>query len=303
MTVYSLAHVSDLHLGPMPPLLLRDWNVKRGLGVLNWHRKRKRLHAPEAWATILADMKAARPDHIALTGDLVNVGLPAEHAAAAHWLADLGAPDDVTVVPGNHDIYTRLSGDPGIERWRPWMTGDDGTVGPVAGFPFARRRGPLLVIGMNSAEPTAPFVASGRVGSRQIDVVAEMLAEAGAEGLCRTVLIHHPPLPGQTKAGRDLRDAREFATMLADVGVEIVLHGHNHRDMVTTLETKVGTALISGIASGSMAAGGRGEPARYAVHAISRTNAGWHVESVLRGLDSAGGIGELGRAAIQLVRA
>ncbi|MFZ4807641.1 MAG: metallophosphoesterase family protein [Hyphomicrobiaceae bacterium] len=302
MSDTTIAHVSDLHLGPIPPLRLVDWNVKRGLGLLNWHRKRKRLHSAEAWGTVLADLTAHRPDHIALTGDLVNVGLPAEHAAAAQWLATLGRPEDVTVIPGNHDIYTRLWRDAGIARWQPYMSGDGGENGPVDGFPFLRRRGDLAIVALNSAEPTPPFVASGQVGARQIAAARDLLDAARRQGLFRCVLIHHPPLPGQARRGRNLRDAAALAAMLRAVGVEMVLHGHNHRDMVATFETASGRALVCGIASGSMALAGHGDGARYGLHAIRRTAGGWRIDSGLRGLDGSGGVGPLGRSVVELAR-
>ena len=63
------------------------------------------VHAPEALAGIVADIKAQKPDHVALTGDLVNISLPAEVRRAAEWLAGVGGPDRITVGPGNHEVY------------------------------------------------------------------------------------------------------------------------------------------------------------------------------------------------------
>ena len=36
-------------------------------------------------------------DHIIVSGDLTNLGLPGEHAAALDWLTALGAPDRVKI--------------------------------------------------------------------------------------------------------------------------------------------------------------------------------------------------------------
>ena len=58
-------------------------------------------------ARIVGDLKAQAPDHIAVTGDLVNISLAAEYAPARAWLDALGPPQDVTLVPGNHDAYVR----------------------------------------------------------------------------------------------------------------------------------------------------------------------------------------------------
>ncbi len=120
----TLAHISDLHL-PLPAgFAPRHWNVKRGLGYLNWHRGRRFVHTRETVDKLVADMRRQAPDHVAVTGDLVNIGLPVEYEAARAWLQDLGSPEHVTVVPGNHDIYVHLRADPGVGRWAPYMADD-----------------------------------------------------------------------------------------------------------------------------------------------------------------------------------
>ena len=58
-------------------------------------------------AKIVADMKAQAPDHIAVTGDIANIALPAEFTRGRDWLESLGDATDVTFVPGNHDVYVR----------------------------------------------------------------------------------------------------------------------------------------------------------------------------------------------------
>src|SRR6185312_15806218 len=101
---FTLAHLSDVHLQPMPPVGLGHWRPKRVLGYVNWVRNRKGVHLRQTIDLLASDMAAQKPDHIAVTGDLVNIGLPQEHALALAWLRDLGPADCVTVVPGNHDI-------------------------------------------------------------------------------------------------------------------------------------------------------------------------------------------------------
>ena len=180
----TIGHVSDLHLGPLPAFMPRHWNVKRALGVVNWMRKRRTLHQAHVWQLIRDDLKAQQPDHIVVSGDLCNLGLPGEHAAAAAWLHALGSPDTVTVVPGNHDIYCRLWTDPGVERWRGYMTSDDAgrryLADAAAGFPFVRMVRGLALVGVNSAIPTRPGEAVGEVGEAQLARLAATLARLGA---------------------------------------------------------------------------------------------------------------------------
>src|SRR5262245_25012223 len=166
--MFVLAHVSDPHLGPVPTPRLAELVGKRGLGFINWHRRR-RLHRPDVLDALVADLAAAAPDHIAVTGDLVNIALDGEFGAARQWLAGLGSPHDVTVVPGNHDAYVRAAIGFAGRHWDAFMRGDASSpLAPTARFPFVRRRGPVALIGLSTAVPTAPFMATGRLGADQL---------------------------------------------------------------------------------------------------------------------------------------
>jgi glycosyltransferase involved in cell wall biosynthesis len=111
---FTLAHFSDVHLSPIAGFTPRYWNAKRALGFMNWQRGRKAVHRRSTADRLIADALALRVDHIAITGDLINLGLPAEYEAAADWLRQIGPPERVTVIPGNHDVYTHIGGDAGI---------------------------------------------------------------------------------------------------------------------------------------------------------------------------------------------
>lgn len=259
---FTLAHLSDPHLGPLPPLALRHWNVKRGLGWVNWWRTRRHAHLGEVLGRILADVHAREPDHVAVTGDLINIGLPAEYEAAACWLATVGSPSGVSAVAGNHDVYCRLGGDPGIARWAAYMTGDGDALQPGArltghagladAFPYVRRLGGVAIVGVNSAIETWPVMAIGRVGAEQLERLAVILDGLGRERLVRVVLIHHPPLPGQAEPTHALRDARVLEAVLLRHGAELVLFGHKHRWMLETRATSTGTAVFAGVPSASL---------------------------------------------------
>lgn len=279
---FLLGHLTDLHLGPMPLLTPRHWNIKRALGVANWLHKRRHYHSRTAFEQMLAAVHAARPDHIAVTGDLVNVGLPSEHARAMATLQQIGAPAAVSVVPGNHDIYCRLWTDAGVERWQAHAMSDGATAG---GYPYLRQRGPVALIGVNSSVPTPPGIAQGEVGSRQLIALEGLLAKASAARLCRVVMIHHPPLVGQAPRQRALRDAALLTELLVRAGVELVIHGHNHRDEWHEIDTRVGRAVVVGVGSASMVRPRHDEPAaRAALYAIKANGNGWQVRVTRLGL-------------------
>ena len=289
----TLAHISDVHLSPVHGFPLRFLNVKRGLGYLNWHRSRRFVHQRLSLDLVVADLKAQQPDHIAVTGDLINLGLPSEYTVALSWLREVGPPSSVTAVPGNHDIYTVLHSDPGVARWAEYMRADKWGArfaeGGRDGFPFVRRLGPVALIGLNSAVATPPFIAAGELGQAQIAALARILDRVGQEGLGRVVLIHHPPLTGQAPRRRALRDAAQLERVLAEHGAELVLHGHNHCDGQVDFAWKRGRIPIVGIASGSAARVHRREPlGRYHLLFIGKDENGVRIECVTRGLNSTG---------------
>lgn len=247
----TLAHLSDIHLPPPRPYL-GSFCVKRLLGIASWYAARRRQHLAETVAAIVADIQSQAPDHIAVTGDLVNLGLAWEHAAAARWLATLGPPARVTAIPGNHDIYADMADAQGIGRWRSFATGDEAAASGEAAFPFVRCLGNVALIGLNSAIPTPPFRANGRLGADQLRRLGEILASLGTANLVRVVLIHHPPLPGQTGALRALQDANDLVEVLSRHGAELVLHGHNHCAMLAFTDGPVRPIPVVGVPSASL---------------------------------------------------
>ncbi len=88
--MFVLAHLSDPHLAPLPFPHPRELLSKRGLGYLNWLRKRRSIHRADMLTALVADLKDHAPDHIAVTGDLVNLSLTKEFAPALAWLEGLG---------------------------------------------------------------------------------------------------------------------------------------------------------------------------------------------------------------------
>jgi 3',5'-cyclic AMP phosphodiesterase CpdA len=290
MAPYVLAHLSDPHLGPLPRPRLGELLGKRATGFFNWRRRRHALHRSDILECIVADLKAQRPNHIAVTGDLVNIALPGEFPPARNWLESIGPPADVSLVPGNHDAYVRRAARHPQLHWGDYMRGDDGFApGPHAGaFPFVRRRGPLVLIGLSSAVPTPPFMATGRLGADQIARLDEMLARFAPEPMFRVVLIHHPPLSKRSERFKRLTDGDAFCAVLKRRGAELVLHGHDHVDSVVMLAGPRGKIPSVGVPSASQRRDGRHDPAAYHLYRIDARAGTWRCEMVTRGVATHG---------------
>jgi len=279
-----LAHLSDAHIGPIPRPRLRELLGKRATGYANWLHKRSRQHDMGLLARLVEDLLAQRPDHIVMTGDVVNIGLPAEIAAAREWLARLGAPRDVSFAPGNHDAYVPAAMPLLEETFASWTTGDDG----LSSFPYLRRRAGVALIGLTSGVPTAPFVASGRLGAEQCAKLEAVLAATKREGLARVVMVHHPPYRGGARPLRGLEDAGAFEGAIARQGAELVVHGHNHAQSLRFVPGPGGEVPVVGVASASARRGAHYPGAAYHLYEITRDGDRIRIEARARGIGEAG---------------
>ena len=261
MSVFTLAHLSDLHVTPIRVRRPLDFVNKRVLGALSWSLRRRHEYRPEVLAALVADVQAQESDHIAITGDLTNIALEDEFTASLPWLQKLGGPQHVSVIPGNHDTYTPKSE---AFPWTYWaeymcsrmpsemMRGAPGLPsGSATVFPTVRVFGQLAIIGVSTAHATAPFCASGTVGPPQLSRLERILRTLANTSLCRVVLIHHPPLDLPVSARRRLMDAAAFRAVLADAGAELVLHGHIHRTVKASIPGPHGPIPVVGVRASS----------------------------------------------------
>lgn len=287
--MFRLAHLSDVHLGPLPDVEYHQLVSKRALGYVNWHRNRRRFLHDSVIDSIVADMKAATPDHIAVTGDLVNLALDIEIDMARQWLATLGNPDDVSVVPGNHDAYVPGALDKVCRAWGAWMT-SDGETAPAdrRAFPYMRVRGDVALIGVTSARATAPFMANGFFRERQSHRVGQLLDDTARRGLFRVVLIHHPPLAGAVSQHKRLFGIGRFQNLIRRHGAELVLHGHSHLPSSGAITGRGGREVpVIGVAAAGQAPGGSKPAAQFNLLEISGRPEKWSVTLIRRGLTGA----------------
>ncbi len=270
-SAFVLAHLSDPHLTGLDTIRWRQLLNKRLSGYLSWQKRRRHLHLPEHLALLVQDVQRQAPDHIAVTGDLTQLGTSDECRQALAWLRALGSPEQVSVVPGNHDTYRAEHWSGTIGLWRDYMEGVD----DVGGFPYLRRRGPLALIGSSTAVPTAITFATGRLGESQQARIERLLAVS--RDSFRVLLIHHPPQPGAASWRKCLTDAPQLRQVLARQGVELVLHGHVHRRREDWLPVPGGHVPVIGVPSASAARGDETSVAAYNLYRIERLAAGWSV--------------------------
>ena len=114
--MFTLAHVSDWHATSLKGVLVSEVMGKRLLGWISWRQSRRYVHRLEVLRALFNDLKQQGPDHVAVTGDLTNISLEREFLAASLLLRELGPPNWVSLVPGNHDAYVRVPASSGLNR-------------------------------------------------------------------------------------------------------------------------------------------------------------------------------------------
>ncbi len=257
-----IAHFSDLHVlalaGAGPARFLN----KRLSGYMNLRLKRGHVHRSSYVKSIAKEIARARVDHVAITGDLTNLALEGEFAAVRDLLEEcLGLdPRDVSIVPGNHDLYTRgaMRSRRFLTYFAPYVKGDLPDIpaeGGLGAFPFVRIRGACAIIGMSSAVPRPPFMASGALGTRQLDAFRRALAHPEVERRTPVVLLHHPAHNPRSRLKTILEglwDADRLTSELQRVPHGLVLHGHLHRRQRRPLATRGGEMHVVGATSASL---------------------------------------------------
>ncbi len=292
-STFTFVQLSDPHLSSLRSVRIRDLLNKRVLGYLSWRLHRSAEHPREVLSALTHDLGRVRPDHIVITGDLTQIGLPSEFRLAREWLSCLGSPWDVTVIPGNHDAYVPQAWERSFGLWAPYMLSDgmpagaEATMHPQAMFPTLRVRGSVALIGLSSARPSAPFLAVGSLGSDQLRKLEQILKETGQQALCRILLIHHPPLPDTVAWRKRLTDSASLRTVLARHGAELVLHGHAHRTCVAEFSTSSGSIPAIGVPSASAQGRTPDRRARYHIYRLTRNIEGWELLISVRGYSSA----------------
>lgn len=230
-----IAHLSDLHVLDLAGARARDFLNKRLTGSATLLLRRSTAHQTSVVEAAIRDIQEQEVDHVVVTGDLTNLSLPSEFAAATGLLRRLGDRTRVSVVPGNHDVYTRSSKGLFEQACAEWLPEEHAE----RGFPWVKHLtraadgadAGVSLIGLTTAFPTPWFFAHGRVGKPQLDRLAALLASPELRGRFVAVMLHHPLVddpPHRLFFMRSLRDAGALAKVLKEGDAKAILHGHNH---------------------------------------------------------------------------
>lgn len=254
LNALSFAHVSDLHLPFEPRLTWSQRFSKRQLSAWSWKRRRK-VQRPEILEALREDLRVRQPARVCITGDITNFSLPEEYLRAREWLASLAQDQPVSLVPGNHDALMPVPFTEGLGRWSAYTEGGQ--------WPYVVRQGDVAFIGVCSAVPTAPLLASGRIGAQQLVKLEALLKQEGAAGRRRVLMLHHPVVDGAVSARKALADRRSLRAVLREAGAELVLHGHAREARLESIEGPHGPIPVLCVPSSTALPNPRDEAARW----------------------------------------
>ncbi len=231
-----LAHISDLHLLDLSGVGIGRFMNRRLIGGLNLLARRAREYRPEILETLVDDLLKEEVDHVAVSGDLSNLALEPEFERVFHLLRLLGGWDRVSVVPGNHDYYTfRAAETRKFEKvFYPFMFEREFSDLDVDVYPYTKRLGDFLLVGVNSATRTVPPGSYGTIGERQMELLDRILAGPDAQGAYTCLLLHHPlhTRDRLTEFTSGLLGRKELLALVDRHKVDLVLHGHDHHGRI-----------------------------------------------------------------------
>lgn len=281
-----LAHCSDLHLLSHDGARWLDLANKRWIGAMNLLSNRSRHYHVAAFEDMVADLNTQQIDHVLCTGDVTNLALRREFEFARGKFDGLAhGKTNITVIPGNHDAYVAEGVGLFAELFEPFARTDPGwewtaedrhdgdhegdVVDGVPRWPIVRVREGLALFGLSTSRQTPWFTAYGRVGTGQLARLSRALEDRRVDGKFRLVAIHHPPAGTRARSKiRGLRDHEAFAQVIGAAGADLIVHGHEHRDMTESIPGPRGPVPVRGIQSGTYFHDKPEKTARYRIFEI-----------------------------------
>ncbi len=210
-----LIHLSDLHFG---------------------------AHDPKLVEAVEARVHEEKPDLVVISGDFTQRARTDQFKEACRFLTRLkDAGHEVLGVPGNHDVplydVLRRFLSP-LTRYQRFI---DDTL-----CPYHELDGATL-LGINTARSLT--FKDGRISHEQMDFIRSTFDRA-RPGL-RILVTHHPlfalPVGDSGELGRAIGRQELALDAIAEVGVDMLLAGHNHRASTHSakdLATRAGPSLV-----------------------------------------------------------
>jgi 3',5'-cyclic AMP phosphodiesterase CpdA len=237
VTVTTLFHCSDLHFGHPA--------------------------VPAQYEAIEALIQDRKYDVVAISGDVSQRARAGEFQRAREFLKKAERVSHAIVVPGNHDVaWWRAPfglGDPGrmYEKYRAYISPDLEPVMRIAG---------ATIVGLNTSQ--GMILRTLTWNMRDLSIIGHLSRgqierarsefERSRAGDARIILMHHNPVKGELSQRHGLKNTQRVLGAFAEMGVELILCGHDHQEAVHYIEhTKRGTIISTSGTISNRSRGGR----------------------------------------------
>jgi 3',5'-cyclic AMP phosphodiesterase CpdA len=233
----TVFHVSDLHFG--------------------WPAVTEQIDAIEEV------IEREKFDVVAISGDLTQRSRSGEFQRARAFIRDANKVSRVITVPGNHDVaWWRAPLGFGekskvYENYRKYIDRNLEPVLHVAGATF---------VGINTAHGVTRRTLTwnlrdisiiGDIHKKQLDQ-AEKIFDKSAPRDARVIVMHHNPVRGELSQRHGLKNTQKILGAFAEMGVDLVLCGHDHQESVHYIEhTRKGTVISTAGTVSNRSRGGR----------------------------------------------
>lgn len=223
-----IAHITDTHLLE-PEHLSRSARHMLRVNFLSFGRAKDAADRRYRLLRAICQAEAGGASHFLMTGDMTEDGLPGQFESLAEVLTQSGVdPERITLVPGNHDLYTD------DHAW------DLALSGPLAPWATTSRLGSLIVRDGIAILPVSTsfkqhyLFSGGRLGSHNARRVDWAARQAKAMGCALGIGLHHPIFPYPVPVGTwwdGLRDHEVMLSLLREHRQTFVFHGHIHKEV------------------------------------------------------------------------
>jgi 3',5'-cyclic AMP phosphodiesterase CpdA len=264
VTVTTLFHCSDLHFGHPA--------------------------VPEQYEAIEALIQDRKYDVVAISGDVSQRARAGEFQRAREFIRQAEKVAETIVVPGNHDVAWWLAplgfGDPKrmFAKYRTYISQDLEPVLRIAGTTF---------VGLNTAQGVSRHTLTWNM--RDISIIGHLTRgqierarrefEQSRAGDARVIVMHHNPVKGELSQRHGLKNTQRILGAFAEMGVDLVLCGHDHQEAVHYIEhTKRGTIISTAGTISNRSRGGRPS----SVNSIKITDVDIEVSTMLWSTDQQG---------------
>jgi 3',5'-cyclic AMP phosphodiesterase CpdA len=237
VTTTSLFHCSDVHFGHPA--------------------------VPEQFEAIEALIQEQKNDVVAVSGDLTQRARAGEFQRARAFLRHAERVSKVIVVPGNHDVQWWFSalgmGDDRklLRKYREYISEE---LEPVLRLPH------VTIVGLNTCHGVIADTLTWNlrdisvIGALRMDQLKRAEAEfaRSPQSDARVIVMHHNPVKGELSQRHGLRNTNRILGAFAEMGVDLVLCGHDHQEAVHYIEhTRKGTVISTAGTISNRARGGR----------------------------------------------